>query len=747
MALSLPFATGRTLSHGTAAIDPMIERIFPVAAILPRKEKMNSRRGSSSNTGNFAALQGRRRRGRRCQCISGGRAISAVTMARADGMEALTESEGVQGRVLVWFKHDLRLDDHPGLASALQAEQVTPVFIFDPNILGALPPDLFPALFAGVASLREDLRDLGSGLVVRSGNAAECLAELAAQVNATTVIAQAEVEASWQQVVAEAESQLGQRAKEAGAVSASDGEIVWSRWEAKLYHGEGEEGAGPLNEWPDFRSYEAWKRSLSARAPLEPPTSLPPLPPNLPLGSLPSLEDLVALSSSCSSGGLRKAAGLPFTWSAAAKEVWEEEDVAVARELVNARGEASARDLLEAYLRFQEPTSRSDWQEFYFFMIRAEDPPGSSFSSLFRSALALGTLSRRRVLHEAFRFEVERGGGWISPFGFSSFSAKAAVATVEAAEYYMQMASLASRSQGTGRGGFDVRYWRWKGMLAEFCFAGDASGSGPAILLVHGFGAFWGHFRDNIPGLAQKGNRVWALTLPGFGRSEKPCTRYTPALWHAFVRDFILEVVGEPVGLAGNSIGGYFVASVAHSWPALVSHLILFNSAGVGGPVLKEDSTAQKGTGGGAAVLDSNSAAPSPFPSGFPRPLAWALSRLLFAYLQANTGKILRRCYPKVPARADKALVDEIIRASRDPGAPGVVESVFYLPKQRPLTFLLNSYGGPVLVVQGRYDPLNDADKRAKLIKGGYPAAHVRLVEAGKPLPGLIGKAARGRYC
>ena len=76
------------------------------------------------------------------------------------------------------------------------------------------------------------------------------------------------------------------------------------------------------------------------------------------------------------------------------------------------------------------------------------------------------------------------------------------------------------------------------------------------MVLIHGFGAFWEHYRDNIRGLAEKGNRVWGLTMVGFGRSEKPPIAYTELLLAELVRDFIVEVVKEPVGLAGNSIGG-----------------------------------------------------------------------------------------------------------------------------------------------------------------------------------------------
>ena len=44
---------------------------------------------------------------------------------------------------------------------------------------------------------------------------------------------------------------------------------------------------------------------------------------------------------------------------------------------------------------------------------------------------------------------------------------------------------------------------------------------GPAILLVHGFGASTDHFRHNIPALAEH-HEVHAIDLLGFGRSSKP---------------------------------------------------------------------------------------------------------------------------------------------------------------------------------------------------------------------------------
>lgn len=64
--------------------------------------------------------------------------------------------------------------------------------------------------------------------------------------------------------------------------------------------------------------------------------------------------------------------------------------------------------------------------------------------------------------------------------------------------------------------------------------------------------------------------QVFAPTMPGYGRSEKPALRYSQVLWSTFLRDFVLDVVQRPVVVAGNSIGGFISASLAADNPHLV---------------------------------------------------------------------------------------------------------------------------------------------------------------------------------
>ncbi|MBA3922540.1 MAG: alpha/beta fold hydrolase, partial [Nostocaceae cyanobacterium] len=97
--------------------------------------------------------------------------------------------------------------------------------------------------------------------------------------------------------------------------------------------------------------------------------------------------------------------------------------------------------------------------------------------------------------------------------------------------------------------------WIWRGFPICYQTQGTA---GPSVVLVHGFGASWGHWRKNIPVLAEH-NRVYAIDLLGFGGSAKPAPgekiAYTFETWGQQIADFCREVVGEPVFLVGNSVG------------------------------------------------------------------------------------------------------------------------------------------------------------------------------------------------
>lgn len=91
---------------------------------------------------------------------------------------------------IVWFRNDLRLADNPALAAACtSAERVLPVFIWHPAEHGAWAPGAASRawLARSLESLRASLAERGGTLVVRFGEPAAVLAELAGECGANTV--------------------------------------------------------------------------------------------------------------------------------------------------------------------------------------------------------------------------------------------------------------------------------------------------------------------------------------------------------------------------------------------------------------------------------------------------------------------------------------------------------------------------------------------------------------------------------
>lgn len=73
---------------------------------------------------------------------------------------------------VVVFTRDLRVDDHPALATAARADTIVPLFVFDDAILGSSynRPNRAGFLLESLADLDARLRALGAALVVRGGD-------------------------------------------------------------------------------------------------------------------------------------------------------------------------------------------------------------------------------------------------------------------------------------------------------------------------------------------------------------------------------------------------------------------------------------------------------------------------------------------------------------------------------------------------------------------------------------------------
>lgn len=53
-------------------------------------------------------------------------------------MESSAAAAEDDGSAILWYKHDLRIDDHPGLLSASQHQTLVPLYVFDHRILSRM---------------------------------------------------------------------------------------------------------------------------------------------------------------------------------------------------------------------------------------------------------------------------------------------------------------------------------------------------------------------------------------------------------------------------------------------------------------------------------------------------------------------------------------------------------------------------------------------------------------------------------
>lgn len=111
---------------------------------------------------------------------------------------------------ILWFRHDLRLDDQAALRAAAAGGPVLPVFIWDEETQGLRPMGAAARwwLTRSLASLDESLGRLGGRLLVLKGASAACLARLAGEVGAAAIHATEQGEPWWPAIEAEVGARL-----------------------------------------------------------------------------------------------------------------------------------------------------------------------------------------------------------------------------------------------------------------------------------------------------------------------------------------------------------------------------------------------------------------------------------------------------------------------------------------------------------------------------------------------------------
>jgi homoserine acetyltransferase len=139
---------------------------------------------------------------------------------------------------------------------------------------------------------------------------------------------------------------------------------------------------------------------------------------------------------------------------------------------------------------------------------------------------------------------------------------------------------------------FPVKYADVKdgnGTTWQIGYMDEYAGTDPnpkVLVVVHGKGAFAGHYGNIIKFAVQRGLRVIAPDLPHYGMSGPGNLDKSPARTMQDMRDVVHELVVNQLGVKqafylGHSLGGQLALGYALSWPDTVSGLILEAPAGL----------------------------------------------------------------------------------------------------------------------------------------------------------------------
>jgi len=229
----------------------------------------------------------------------------------------------------------------------------------------------------------------------------------------------------------------------------------------------------------------------------------------------------------------------------------------------------------------------------------------------------------------------------------------------------------------------------------EVTYADIGTGEDPPVVFVHGLGANWQNWLEQMPRVAET-RRAVALDLPGFGSSEMPSDDIS-IHGSAHVVDALCEELGlGPVVVVGNSMGGFIGAEMAIAYPSRVERLVLVSAAGLSSTNLhrRPTMTVARYT----TVLGTLTASKSATIVRRPR------------LRHAVLAPVVRH-----PSRLPADLLFEVLRGTGKPGYVDALDALMtYDFRDR-----LPEIGSPTLIVWGRKDmlvPVRDADEYERLI-------------------------------
>jgi pimeloyl-ACP methyl ester carboxylesterase len=226
----------------------------------------------------------------------------------------------------------------------------------------------------------------------------------------------------------------------------------------------------------------------------------------------------------------------------------------------------------------------------------------------------------------------------------------------------------------------------------------DFGGEGKPMLMVHGLGGNALNWMAVGPELAKRYHAI-AIDLAGFGQT--PLFRRSAAVGAnaELVHQFMEKVIGEPVLLMGNSMGGHIAILEAAEHPRWVAECILVDPA-VPGVHVRRPHPAMLGV---AAALSIPGLAEVVFERRLREIAPETLVRQTLALVVAD------------PSRVDPKILDAHIQLTRERGSLGPQNSRAFLQASRSLGLRMadprfwtrvKRVAAPTLVIHGSLDRL-----------------------------------------
>ena len=224
------------------------------------------------------------------------------------------------------------------------------------------------------------------------------------------------------------------------------------------------------------------------------------------------------------------------------------------------------------------------------------------------------------------------------------------------------------------------------------------AGEGPALVLIHGLGASWQSWLEQVPEFSRD-HRVVAMDLPGFGCSETPAEDISIEYYAQWAFRFLDELGIESAALVGNSMGGFIAAEMAIRQPDRVQRLTVVSAAVFWQTYRRAQPLVQLARLSDAIVARALMRTTDDIATR-PRLRSWALATAGFRY----------------PHLISKELAHEMVRSARrtDGFLPGL-EAIADFPLEEELPKI----SCPALIVWGAHDtlvPVKDAKRMEDLI-------------------------------